>query len=148
MLATAHTFAGATIALKIQNPWAALPLALLSHFVLDTIPHWDFFTFRNKITRRDKIKTILDFLVGLSVGMFFVLRALPNKTLAATIFFSCALANLPDALEAPYIFFGRNNNFIRLVMKIQHIFHSRLCFPWGLLTQLAFIDLCLLLLNC
>ena len=41
MTAPNHALTGALIGLSIANPLLALPLALLSHFVLDAIPHHD-----------------------------------------------------------------------------------------------------------
>lgn len=39
MRAINHTVTGAAIAAAFPNPWFAVPAALLSHFVLDMIPH-------------------------------------------------------------------------------------------------------------
>ncbi len=41
MLSTPHLLVGAAIVKVVPNPWISLPLAFLSHFALDTIPHWD-----------------------------------------------------------------------------------------------------------
>ncbi|MBI2012734.1 hypothetical protein HYS90_02270, partial [Candidatus Curtissbacteria bacterium] len=41
MTATAHALIGASIAAKITNPYLGIPLAIISHFVADLIPHWD-----------------------------------------------------------------------------------------------------------
>jgi len=40
MTATNHALTGATIGLLVGQPWIALPVALLSHFVCDAIPHF------------------------------------------------------------------------------------------------------------
>ena len=40
MTATNHALTGATIGLLVGQPWIALPAALLSHFVCDSIPHF------------------------------------------------------------------------------------------------------------
>jgi len=40
MTASNHVLAGAVIAVGVNNPVLALPLAFLSHFVLDAIPHF------------------------------------------------------------------------------------------------------------
>ena len=40
MTATNHALTGAIIGLTVQQPLLALPLALLSHFVLDVLPHY------------------------------------------------------------------------------------------------------------
>ncbi len=41
MLSTPHLLVGAAIIKVVPNPAISLPLALLSHFALDSIPHWD-----------------------------------------------------------------------------------------------------------
>lgn len=41
MRAINHTVTGAAIGAAVGNPWIALPAALLSHLVLDFIPHYD-----------------------------------------------------------------------------------------------------------
>lgn len=41
MLSTPHLLVGAAIVKVVPNPVLGLPLALISHFVLDSIPHWD-----------------------------------------------------------------------------------------------------------
>ncbi len=41
MLATPHILAGAAVGKAVRNPWIALPVALLSHFALDAMPHLD-----------------------------------------------------------------------------------------------------------
>jgi len=41
MTAPNHALTGAIIGAVIPNPWLALPLAFLSHFVLDALPHYD-----------------------------------------------------------------------------------------------------------
>ncbi len=153
MLATVHTFIGIVLALKIKNPWIVLPTAFFSHFLLDLVPHWDVFTMCNvseaheNITKEDKLKAVADFLIGLSLGLGFVLQTAPNNTaLARTIFFSAALANLPDALEAPYVFLGNKNPITMLVMKIQHILHNKEPLPWGMVTQIATVTLGLIIL--
>lgn len=40
MTATNHALTGAAIALAVKKPELAIPLAFLSHFVLDAIPHY------------------------------------------------------------------------------------------------------------
>lgn len=37
-----HALTGATVAALIDKPALALPAALLSHFIADAMPHWDY----------------------------------------------------------------------------------------------------------
>lgn len=41
MLAVPHIVAGAAVGKAVRSPWIALPIAFLSHFALDSIPHLD-----------------------------------------------------------------------------------------------------------
>ncbi len=41
MTATNHALTGALIGLVIGQPWVALPVSFLSHFICDAIPHFD-----------------------------------------------------------------------------------------------------------
>lgn len=40
MTATNHMLTGAVIAAAVHQPWLVVPLALVSHFVLDSLPHF------------------------------------------------------------------------------------------------------------
>jgi hypothetical protein len=40
MTATNHMLTGAVIATAVQQPWLVVPLAFMSHFVLDSVPHF------------------------------------------------------------------------------------------------------------
>lgn len=42
MIATNHALTGALVATAIGEPLLGLPAALLSHFVIDAIPHWNY----------------------------------------------------------------------------------------------------------
>ena len=42
MTATNHALSGALIGLAVMQPILALPLAFVSHFMLDAVPHFGF----------------------------------------------------------------------------------------------------------
>lgn len=129
MLLTSHTLAGVTIARVIPNPLISWPVALISHFILDLCPHWDFFTNGTKLTPLKKLACYGDFLVGLAFGVYFALVAPSNalNTVGAA-FFAC----LPDGFEVPIIFWNSNFPFGALVLKIQKRLHFKSSLPWGL----------------
>ncbi len=141
MMATVHTLAGILIGLKVGSWKLAFLIAFLSHFILDLIPHWDFFSFRDEITRRDKINAGIDITIGFLIGTASIIRALPNVNQAVVLAGTCAFANLPDALEAPYVFLDNNNWVTKNIMRIQHIFHGRAHLPWGIVTQIGVVIL-------
>lgn len=48
MTGTNHMLAGALIASLSKNPWVAFPVAFASHFVLDSLPHFGFKSFKDR----------------------------------------------------------------------------------------------------
>lgn len=145
MLATSHALTAGVILKTIPDPKIALPLAFISHFVLDLIPHWDFMTDKNHhgnswtlakdgdLPKRTALASGDVFLgAGLTFWLFGDLN--PWLLLAAIIF-----SQLPDWLEMPYLFWGINFTPSVWARKFQHEFHSRLPLPWGLVTQIAIL---------
>jgi len=64
MLSTPHILVGGAIVKIIPNPIISLPLAILSHFLFDFIPHWDF-----KITLKPRplMAALIDYVFGLAL---------------------------------------------------------------------------------
>ncbi len=60
-----HVFAGLAIAAAVGGPWwLVLALVLLSHVVMDLVPHWDY-----SATRRPILYGFVDFGAGLVVWL-------------------------------------------------------------------------------
>jgi hypothetical protein len=158
MTATAHALVGGAIAAHFtSNPAAAIGIALASHYIMDSVPHWDFGTNWRK---RSKVQTgmiaITDTVIGFAatIAIFHSFVALP--LLVATII----AAELPDWLEAPwYIFYAKTNEhgpskragFLEqlsyALYKIPSVFHTKAQFPLGVLTQVVTVAFFLLLLK-
>ncbi|HSX47109.1 MAG TPA: hypothetical protein VLF87_03935, partial [Patescibacteria group bacterium] len=124
MTATNHALTGAIIGLVVAQPALALPAALLSHFVLDTIPHF-------KTSVPDKIayktKAYRNYLIGEALLCFLLVLTLvikqPFHWWVAAI---CAfLAASPDLYHYRYFIILRNdkrwrpNLFERFSSRIQ-----------------------------
>ena len=147
MTATAHTLVAGAIASRFHDPTTAASLALVSHFIMDAVPHWDIGTsWRSRPKHHTGFLAILETTIGLGVGIWFFLGQSPLPTLALAIIFSV----LPDWLETPwYIFYASNkhrqpsanaNFWERLsygIYKAENYFHTRAQFPIGVLTQLV-----------
>ncbi|KKU80918.1 hypothetical protein A2875_03715 [Candidatus Gottesmanbacteria bacterium RIFCSPHIGHO2_01_FULL_46_14] len=146
MTATAHTLVAGAIASKFTDPVTASTLALLSHFIMDAVPHWDIGTSWRK---RSKFETgalaIGETSLGIIVGFFLFRNSAPLATLLLAIFFSL----LPDWLETPwYIFFASPKHlqpsikaslWERIsyrIYKSENYFHTKAKFPLGVLTQI------------
>lgn len=102
MTAPNHALTGAVIGLAVTNPWLALPLAFLSHFVLDAIPHYDVPGGSNA-ERIDSRQMFYIQIVGGALLCFGVVLGLflahPENWLLAAV---CAfVATLPDLLSYP-----------------------------------------------
>jgi hypothetical protein len=136
MRATNHALTGAIIGLTVQNPWVALPAAVVSHFVCDLIPHHD----DPSIPMGSKTEVnllILDAVGAVGVATFlFVLR--PEAWFVAC--WAAFLATSPDLMWIP--------RFIKRVKTGHDIeprnfierFHARiqrLASPKGAVVELA-----------
>jgi|GEM_PF-136105 len=105
MTAPNHALTGAVIGLSVANPWLALPMAFLSHFVCDAIPHFDIAD-TAKTSALSRIRTRKFFLIQIVGGgclcvlLVLVLAfAQPRHWLLAAI--AAFVATLPDVLWFP-----------------------------------------------
>lgn len=91
MISLNHVLAGTAIGLAVKQPALAIPLAFLSHFVLDTIPHfsyeWPGWSFR----RIWAIDAVLS-----AITIVLLCAAAPDLALA--IIAGGVFAELPDVL--------------------------------------------------
>lgn len=142
MLAATHAITGAVIAKVSPSPSLGYVLALLSHPLLDLIPHWDMRTRHSKRPRDSVIfYSLIDAFVGFALGFLLVKNAVPWEQLFLTMFVS----QLPDWLEAPYVVFNWKFPPFSWIKAFQHLVHNKLSFPDGLYTQLILIFLLLLI---
>jgi len=142
MTATAHALIGASIAAKVTNPAVGIPLVILSHFVLDIIPHWDLGTnHRAKSKMRLKAEATADVLLGFALA-FLIFRNLVNPSY---LFIMIIAAQLPDWLEAPAFMFGIKIPPFSWMGWLGHKIQTRAQLPWGLVTQIVVVALFLLL---
>lgn len=136
MTATSHSLAGASLAKLIPNPYLSIPLALLSNFVLDFIPHWDTGTGWHN---RPKIITFLmtgfDVFLGLLLSWWLFSSTVNPLYLLIVIF----AATLPDWIEAPYLFLNWDFPPFNWFYRLQSRFHGRDGTIWGVVTQIIVI---------
>lgn len=103
MTATAHALVGGAIAASIPNPAIGLPLAAISHPLIDMIPHWDFgWGWRKKSKITLFLQAIFDLSIGFVLAYFLFGQNMTFWYFAAAVFVS----EVWDMLEAPYWFFG------------------------------------------
>lgn len=97
MTGFSHSATGVVIALAVHNPAWALPLALVSHFVLDAIPHYgdDQLNGANKAFRRF---ILIDAIFGFGIAIL-MFALMPERRLAIAL--CAALATVPDLMWLP-----------------------------------------------
>lgn len=144
MTATNHAMTGALVAAAISRPAIGLPLALLSHFAADALPHWDYYG-RAKRPRAKRNLGALDFCIALGI---LTILALTVGAPAWLILAGGLLGIAPDFMWLPYILKGKlsitNNsknplNWIRRIhMRIQWLETRRLA---GLYSELIWFFL-------
>ena len=98
MTASNHAITGAVIAVVIKQPVMALPIAFLSHFVLDALPH--FGSHEDDIPKRNA-SWLFRAVVSVDViGFLFLLICIPDlakqNVLPATVLWSMLAAASPD----------------------------------------------------
>lgn len=143
MTATSHALVGTVIAAKIGNPALAIPIALISHIVLDEIPHWDTMTNRkSKTWIRTFWESVFDGLLALTLSYSLIIFLFPHTSFLYALVIML-FAVLPDILHAPYTFFGIKQ------FKWAYIFgkltNTSLDKPWGVITQFITVILVILL---
>src|SRR3989344_2191181 len=143
MTATAHALIGASIAVKVVNPILGIPLAIISHFVADLIPHWDAGTnHRKKSAMRLKVEAALDVLLGFALVMILFHTLAFDRPVY--LFSMVISAQLPDWLEAPSWMFNFKVPPFSWVDWLGHKLQSRMQLPWGLVTQVVIVGLLVL----
>lgn len=149
MIATTHALVAAMIATRLQNPIVAPILGFASHFILDSIPHWDFGTsWQTRSKTTTGIIAIADTIIGIT-GAYLLFSAYVSPVVLLT---TIAASELPDWLEAPwYMFFAssdsessnKNDSLIKKTAYFLHYFqngfHAKAPFLLGIFTQVATI---------
>jgi hypothetical protein len=94
MLTTPHAVTGAALGALLVNPILVVPVAFGSHFILDSIPHWQ--ETLPPYTPTWKTWTRIPFDLALAVSLVALIAFwLPDR--AAAIWMGAVAANLPDA---------------------------------------------------
>lgn len=127
-----HALTGAAIALVVKRPILAIPLAFLSHFVIDAIPHWGNTEFYSPSNPAYLYIVGLDGLLALTSIIIICYYARRDQI---WLIVTCAfLAMLPDAVWAfdrsSTGLFGWYNTFHHGVQWCER--------PWGIIVELFY----------
>lgn len=143
MTVTNHMLTGAVIALTVHHPAIAIPLAFLSHFALDALPHYGYGFI--PYSQRDKqpyflAKQVADGLLALTL---FLVVPYATRYYQLPIITQLAMlaAYLPDGLWTYHYLraqrtgrYGRPDWFSRLHKRIQWCERS-----WGIYVELGWL---------
>lgn len=135
MILTVHILAGAAIGSRLSSPVAVFILALFSHYLLDSIPHYEYEVCEGKpqifhvpkMRLRHFFKIGTDIIVGLALVLLLLKRSALNLMVGWGIF--CAL--LPDGLLVLYWIFPNQKilKFIAVPHQFVH-FHKKIGLKW------------------
>jgi hypothetical protein len=108
-----HAVTGAVIAVAVKKPLLAVPLALISHYICDVIPHFGIHEHDHALRNANRLFRVI---TALSVaGMFGLLIFTPflryQGVSWVTVMACIIAANVPDAVWIP--------NFIRQIKRGQ-----------------------------
>lgn len=141
MFLTVHASIGALIGQQISSPLWAFILGLISHFLLDLIPHGDRAILpKEKIEEKIKLFLIIasvDFIIMISFLGFFYLRGIFTNPI---VIGSAVLGSiLPDFLNGIY-YLLKNNQFFKTFHHFHGLIHDlikkELSFATGLVFQI------------
>lgn len=136
MIVTPHLLLGAAIGAKIKHFGWIIVLAIISHFILDKIPHWDYGKKAlEKFTRNKSFKTlfiffakmIFDGLIGLTIVVIIILQKnLLNINDIIPIAIGIAASLFPDLDLGVIKLLGRkfknfSTSYIKFHNKFLHI---------------------------
>lgn len=147
MTATNHALSGALIAATIPNPLIGLPLALISHFILDALPHFGNVAAFNEHKSRSFLLVLLTDMAGACIVGLSIVLSQPQSWFYMGL--AAFLATSPDLMWFPSFWRSRHggsavpgNNFvIRFHTVIQWCEK-----PWGLLVEIPFAAILVVLL--
>jgi len=144
MLSISHAVTGAVIASKIDNPYLAIPLILLSHYLEDAVPHWDAGTGLgngSKSRHAAFIHGLIDLALAGIIVLVFYYRQYPlfPGLASASVhnfapYWGAFLGLLPDFLEAPRNFLKWEPSFMKPINRFHHSFHHSIPRMWDGLT--------------
>lgn len=144
MTATNHAMTGALIGMYVQNPLLAVVLAVMSHFALDSLPH-----FGASLETQKKLLIrvwTVDFVL-LWVGLaYLIMLDLPSKPILAL----CAIAAMsPDVVWVyRYMWLGRHGRKVAPSKHFVNKFHTVIQWsqtPRGIIVEL-FWSVCMIML--
>lgn len=155
MVLAPHIIVGALIGSRIHSFWIVAILGLVSHFVLDQIPHWDYLSYQDVINfkkgKKTKaiLKTFIDVVVGLILLFVFICSHQLTSDQLTLVIVGAFFSVLPDFI------WGLSMIFDNKILSKYRDFNNRINYKskkedkptlLELFTQIVVIAIALLLL--
>jgi len=135
--------AGAAIGAHSPNVWAAFCFGLVIHYLLDSLPHWEYLD-SLKVSNKSKmfIKISSDFIIGIIV-VFVLIWDYPQKLIIISALIGSLL---PDIIEFLYINF--KIKLFRPLSLFHHKIHyyKKVSFLKGSISQIIIVIISVILL--
>jgi glucose-6-phosphate-specific signal transduction histidine kinase len=151
MTATNHALTGAVVAMAIHQPLLAIPLACLSHFVLDAIPH--FGIHEDDHAKRNShwlFRTVISIDTVLAASMLVTIPLLAHGNVSWWIILLGMLAGIaPDAVWIYRFVRYMRNKIIHPYGRIAQ-FHQNIQWsekPWGLVVEIVWMIVALIAIS-
>ena len=131
-----HLLVGTGIAIAVNQPLLALPLAFGSHFVLDALPHYGYGRkgygelFKHKL-----------FYFSLLLDLIGVVLLLTNFNYSELILVACAILALSPDFEWPYHYYWFERKGLKPPATRLSKFHNYVQWcekPWGIVVEVVF----------
>lgn len=140
MLTTPHAVVGAAIGALVVNPLLVIPAAIASHFLLDSVPHWQETLAPYEPSKKTWIRIPID--LALAVSLVGLLAYwVPDR--AGAVWLGAVMGNLPDLdvimIVMPQLKRGLLRKYWDWHCRIQRETGSL----WGVVPQVAVIMMAL-----
>ncbi|EKE05866.1 MAG: hypothetical protein ACD_19C00176G0088 [uncultured bacterium] len=137
MLETPHVALGMAIAVAVPNPLISIPLAFASHFLLDTVPHWNPHI-NTEMKKYGKLTNRTLRIIGIDIVLAIILTIFVAKT-NPYVYLASFMSILPDVAEGPYFLWGWRNKHLDAILRFQRSIQSNANVFWGLFTQILVV---------
>ncbi|MBU1292170.1 hypothetical protein KKH07_01635 [Patescibacteria group bacterium] len=117
MVLTPHMLVGAAVGTQAPNVWVAFLFGLISHYLIDVLPHWDYLNKFEITNYKHLIKVFLDLTIGIVLILFLIWFEPQRIIILAAVFGSL----LPDFLNG--ISMNFNSKWLRFHFQIHYKIH-------------------------
>jgi len=123
---------GAALGAQMSNVWVAFLLGLISHYIIDAFPHWEYITRANASDPNHVKRVFVDFAIGAILVLVFVWSEPNIIVILAAVIGSI----LPDFLHG--MCYNFKIKWLRPHLLIHHKIHARtkLSFKQGMLSTI------------